>query len=197
MEQYSEKQLEKWSTNLQNTVLYNRILLFFAKKLKNYQNSNINFAYYVFVIVLLIFINICTFTFINMAIFKVDTANFSFDKIPSFFTFVYYSFNNLLSTPISELTAASTISQGLSMITTISAWFTAAIFIALIFSVKSKKHSDDLEKIIKEFTRQGMEIELFIKEEYKINNIQDALLELEKVKAIFIRFLYKISENIK
>ncbi len=40
-------------------------------------------------------------------------------------------------------------------------------------------------------------MEGFIWSEYKINSIEDALVELEKLKAGMVKFLYKITESIR
>ncbi len=40
-------------------------------------------------------------------------------------------------------------------------------------------------------------MEGFIKDEYRINSIEDALVELQKLKAGMAKFLYKITESIK
>ena len=44
---------------------------------------------------------------------------------------------------------------------------------------------------------QGADMEGFIKDEYRINSIEDAMAELDKLKAGMAKFLYKITESIK
>ncbi len=54
-----------------------------------------------------------------------------------------------------------------------------------------------MNKAIKGIESQGTEIEGFIKDEYKINSIEDAMAELEKLKSGLAKFIYQITEIIK
>ena len=116
VESLDPKQLEKRTANLQISVLFNRICLFAVKKLRDYQNSRLNIVSYVFTILLLIVLTIFSFAIINLGLFKINHEFFSFSTIPSFFTFFYYSFNNLLFNSIQEITPVMSISQSVSMI---------------------------------------------------------------------------------
>lgn len=197
IEDLSVEQLELRTTNLQNLVLFNRMFLFLSKKLQQYQNSRLNLVSNVFSILLVSIFTIFSFSLINYSIFKINSSLFEFIEIPTFFTFFYYSFNNLLSIPINELTPISPFTQSVSMITTFFSFFIVAIFITLLLSVKSEKTVNELNEIILGFGNQGKTLEVFISEEYKINSIEDALIELEKLKAGLTKILYKITESIK
>lgn len=197
VESLDQKQLEKWTTNLQTSVLFNRVCLFAAKKLRDYQNSGLNVVSYVLTILLLIALTILSFSVINLGLYKIDSNFFEFSSAPSFFTFFYYSFNNLLFNSIREIIPISPISQTASMIESFFALFLVVIFVSLLLSVRSQKHSEELNEVIKEIEGQGVEMEGFIKDEYRINSIEDAMAELQKLKAGMAKFLYKITESIK
>lgn len=192
-----QKQLKKWITNLQSSVLCNRICLFTAKKLRDYQNSSLNIASCVLTILLLIALTIFSFSVINLGLFKINSDFFSFYKIPHFFTFFYYSFNNLVFNSIQEITPITTASQTVSMIEYFFALFLVVILVSLLISVKSQKQAEELNEAIKGIEATGTEIERFIKDEYRMKSIEDAMAELEKLKASFTNFLYKITESIK
>lgn len=197
VESLDQKQLEKWSTNLQLSVLFNRICLFTAKKLRDYQNSGSNIVSYVLTIILLIVLTIFSFAVVNLGLFKIDSALFDCSVVPSFFTFFYYSFNNLLFSSIKEIIPIMPISQTVSMIESFFALFLVAIFISLLLSIRGQKHAEELNEAIKGVEAQGVEMEGFIKEEYKFNSIEDAMVELEKLKAGLAKFILKITESIK
>jgi hypothetical protein len=191
------KQIEKWTTNLQMSVLFNRICLFTAKKLRDYQNSGLNVIYYVLTISMLIVLTIFSFATINYALFKIDALLFSYSVGPNFFTFFYYSFNNLLFNSIQEITPILPISQTVSMVESFFALFLVVIFVSLLLSVRSQRHADELNEVIKGIEGQGKDMEGFIRDEYKINSIDDAMAELEKLKAGMAKFIYKITESIQ
>lgn len=197
VESLDQKQMETWTANLQMSVLFNRVCLFAAKKLRDYQNSGLNVISYVLTILVLIVLTVFSFAAINYGLFKIDSGLFSYSATPNFFTFSYYSFNNLLFNSIREITPILPISQTVSMIEYFLALFLVVIFVSLLFSVRSQRHTEELNELIKEIVGQGKDMEGFIKDEYKINSIDDAMVELEKLKAGMIKFIYKITESIQ
>jgi len=192
-----EAQLEKRTTNLQMSVLFNRICLFTANKLKDYQNSRLNVISYILTVLLLIVLTIFSFAAINYGFYKIDSNLFGFSSNPSFFTFFYYSFNNLIFNSIQEVTPVMWISQTVLMVEFLLAFFLVAIFISLLLSVRSQKHSEELNEAVRGIAEEGRSMERFIKSEYKISSIDDAMAELKKLKANLVDFIYKISENIR
>lgn len=197
IENLDQKQLEKWTTNLQTSVLFNRVCLFAAKKLRDYQNSGLNIVSYILTILLLIILTILAFAAINFGLFKMNGDFFSYPVIPNFFTFFYYSFNNLVFNSIKEISPLMPIAQISFMIESFFALILVAIFISLLLSVRGQRHTEELNEVIKGIEAQGTEIEGFIKDEYKINSIEDAMAELEKLKAGLAKFIYKITDSIK
>lgn len=196
IENLNETQLTKWTGNLETAVLYNRICLFVSRKLRNYQNSRLNFVSYVFTLLLLIIITAVSFAAIYYGLYKINQEFFTYTIKPTFFTFFYYSFNHLFFNSIPEIISSTPISQTASMIESFFVLFLVVIFVSLLMSVKSQKYLEELDRVIKEIQRQGISMESFIKEEYKLNSIQDAITELEKLKAGFIKFIYFLSRNV-
>lgn len=191
-----QKQIEKWTTNLQTSVLFNRICLFAAKKLRDYQSSGLNVVSYVLTILLLIALTIFSFSAINYGLYKIDNNIFGFSTVPTFFTFFYYSFNNLLFNSIKEIVPIMPISQTVSMIESFFALFLVVIFVSLLLSVRSQRHSEELNEVIKRIEGEGKSMEQFIVDEYKLDNIQAAISELERLKAGLVNFIYQLSKNI-
>lgn len=196
LESLDQKQLEKWITNLQMSVLFNRLCLFAARKLTDYQNSGLNVISYVLTILLLVILTIISFASINYGLYKIGSNFFEFNSIPTFFTFFYYSFNNLLFNSVQELTPIAQMSQSMSMVESFFSLFLIAIFVSLLLSVRSQRHTEELKDVIKGIEEEGRSMEQFIKTEYKFKNIEDAIAELEKLKAGLINFIYQISKNI-
>jgi hypothetical protein len=196
-DQLNDKQLDKWIQNLQNTVLYNRLFLFMARKIKDYQDSKLNYAFYAITTVFLLLLTIFSFSFVNFALYKADTSTFMVSKEPSFFSFFYYSFNNLLFNAIDEMKPITMYSQLTSMIESFFALFMGMIFVTLLFSAKSERHTRELDLVITQFEQRGNDLELFIRKEYKINSIEEALELLQKLQAVFTKLLFKLTDNIK
>jgi len=197
VEKLNEKQLEKWTTNLQLSVLFNRLCLFAAKKLQDYQKSGLNVVSYVVTLLLLLIITITAFGAIFFGLYKIEGVFFNLAAKPTFFIFLYYSFNNLLFNSISEVVPVMTISRAAAMIEWFFALFLVAILVSLLISVKSQRYSDELSKVIKEIEKEGESMEGFIREEYKLKSIGEAISALEKLKASLVNFIYQITKNIE
>ena len=189
-------QLEKRTSNL--SVLFNRTCLFTARKLRDYQNSGLNTISGILTVLLLILLTIVSFAAINYALYKIDPGLFEVSVSQAgFFIFFYYSFNNLLFNSIKEVVPIMPISQAASMAESFLAFFLVVIFVSIILSVRSQRYSEELNQAIDKIEKEGMDMESFIRTEYSVGGIDDAILELEKVKATFISFIFKISKNIK
>jgi len=197
VEKLNEKQLEKWTMNLQLSVLFNRLCLFTAKKLRDYQKSRLNIISYVVTLLLLVIITITTFGTIFYGLYKINASFFNLKVEPTFFIFFYYSFNKLLFNAISEVMPIMTISQVTAMVESFFALFLIAIFVSLLISVRSKRYSDELNKVIKEIEKEGESMESFINNEYKIKSIREAISELERLKAGLVNFIYQITKSIE
>jgi hypothetical protein len=194
---YDQAQLTKRTTNLQTSVLFNRVCLFSAKRLRDYQSSGLNLASGVVTTIILIFITVFCFAFANYGVYKIDSHLFIAPTTPSFFTFVYYSFSNLLFNQIPELVPTSPTSQLISMVESFFALLLVAIFISIVLPFKNQRYSEELTETIRKIKEEGDSMEVFIRDEYDISNIEDALLELQRAKGSMVTILFQISESLK
>src|SRR5579863_2986996 len=96
LDRLDQQQIQKWTANLQLFVLFNRVCLFAAKKLRDYQNSGLNIVSNLLVLFQLIVFTILSFACINFGLFEINRELFNFKIAPTFFTFFYDSFNSLL-----------------------------------------------------------------------------------------------------
>jgi hypothetical protein len=195
IEALSPEQSQKRVTNLQSSVLFNRVCLFGAKRLRDYQNSGISIVSYLLTILILFMYSIISFSIINYGLYKIDANLYNAISRPDYFTFFYYSFNKILFTSISEISAVMPISQIVSMIEQFVAFILISILISSLFAYKSKRAADEISKVISDIEREGENIEGFIRNEYNIDNISSAIAELERVKSGIVGFIYWLSKN--
>jgi hypothetical protein len=93
---YNKDQLQKWTSKVQMSVLFNRCALFSARRLSDYQRSGVHILSGVLTGLAMVITTTLTFAFIHYALYKADPASFETTPSPSFFTFFYYSFNTFL-----------------------------------------------------------------------------------------------------
>ena len=193
IENMDEIQLQKWTTGVQWPVIFNRICLFVAKKFKSYQDSRFNIVSSVFSILILVFFTVLSFAIINFGLFRINQHFFLVSSVPTFFNFIYYSFNNILFNTIREIIATTPISQVVSMIESLFALFLLAILVSLVLSVRSQRETDELNDLIRYLTEEGMKTEGYLKDKYRYN-IEEAMQALQKLNVYSVVIINKITE---
>ena len=193
----SEQQLQKRTEKLQIAVLFNRVCLFAAKKLKDYQNSGWQFVPSVLTVLGLIVFVAVAFTGVYYALFKLEPSLYGYTSTPTLFTFFYFSFNHIFFSGIPELTVVQPLAQAISMLQEFCTFVLGGIFVTLYISVRSEKYSAELEEVIQEIKEEGDSMEGFIRDEYQLTSITDALEELQRLKAGLVGFLLLISRNLE
>jgi hypothetical protein len=68
---------------------------------------------------------------------------------------------------------------------------------SLFLSVKNQKYIDELSVAIGDIEAEGESMETFIKHEYKMNSVEDALTELEKLKSGMLKLIYFLSQKME
>ncbi|OPY60565.1 MAG: hypothetical protein A4E56_02604 [Pelotomaculum sp. PtaU1.Bin065] len=196
IEQFNDKQLQKVADSLQESVILNRVCLFTAKKLRDYKNSKIYIISDVFTMLFLILFTVLAFAFINYGLFKINNEFFNISTTPTFFIFFYYSFEQLVFNSITEIVPVHQISQTTAILQLFTSLFLTIIFISIFINFKNQRYNNELNKVIKEIEDKGMFMEEFIQNEYKVENIQNAIYLLEQLKSSLISFIYYLSRNI-
>ena len=70
-----------------------------------------------------------------------------------------------------------------------------SVFIFLYLSVKSERHSIEIDDAIIKIKQQGKQMEEFIQEEYKLS-VDTAIKKLEELKADTMKYIYYLSQYI-
>lgn len=189
-------QLEKWNTSLQMSVLFNRLCLFSAKKLRDYQRSNWQIIPSVFGLLGLIIFTVISFSGVYYGLFKLDNGLFRYSEEPSWFIFFYFSFNNLILNTTAELAPAVPLSQAVYMLQAFLSFLVGIILVTLFISHRAQKASSSLDEVISAVETQGQEMETFIQSEYKVSSIQSAIDQLNEAKASAVKIIYWLSKGI-
>jgi len=192
----NQQQLEKWHQKLNSSVLQNRLYLFAARKLSDYQNSGMNMVEEIFGAVLLFVLTTIVFSVANLALFKIDPKSFLLSNEADLFHFFYYGFNNFFYSSIPETIPVSIGSQILSMAERATALLLLAVFASLLVAARSQKSSHDLNNLIKSLEQQSKARELAIERDYKVKNIREAIQILETMKAGTTKFLLLLSADL-
>ena len=192
----TENQLQKRNTNMEVAIVVNRASLFVASKLKAYQASKVSVIADVFAIIGIVVVVTFAMAWINMATYKIDRTQFNFAVPPSDFTFIYYSFNTFVFNSINDLVPAKTIAQVLSMIEKLLALILGLILVSTLLSHKNQRQFDELSYAINDIEAEGRAMEAFIQSEFHVENIDDTISELGRLKTGLLKIILWLSKGL-
>lgn len=191
----SQSELQTYRGHLQTIMLWNRGLLFVARKLESYLNSGFNAAAYAGNVVLLMGVVVLSFGCMSHALFKVDPTTFTSTAEPTFFLFQYHSLRTFLSGSIPELTPATVLSRILVMVELGFASFTIILLVVLVFSVKREKQNRQLEDTIRGLKEASANVASLLKNEYKMTT-EEALREVQQMTGNAMNIISWLSQHI-
>jgi len=194
--QLNEQQIQKWVGTLQNVVLYNRFLLFLAKKLKDYQESRIGIISYGLGLLIIIFVTVLSFASINFGLYKINPSYFTLTIAdPGYFNFLYYSFHNYYFSSILEITPSALLSQVISMLENLFAVFFGVIIVSLCISVFNEKYKEDLSRTIEEINAEGEALQPLLRDEFNLN-FEEAMKKIGELKGTLLGIILWLSKGI-
>ncbi len=193
-----ENDQEKWALNLQKVVLINRICLFSARKLRDYQDSGFHLVSYALNLMYLTIATIIIFTAMNYSLFGINASFYTFTDPPNAAAFFVYSFNNFVQSPLTlDLIPATPMTQIVALIQSYMFFIVITIiFGSILLAIAQKQKSSEWDGLIAELKWQGEQFETHIKEKYELANVGEAMVVLERLKADLVEVLFILSKGI-
>jgi len=170
----TERQLFIYKPNLSSTVLANRLLLFTATKLRDYQRSAVGIVGGIILFFFLWIYTIVAFAAINSALYKLDPSQFMVTAILTDFTFFHYSFYAAVYSQVPEMVAVSTWSMAIAMSEVAFAIITLAVFAAAMIITLGEQYFSQLDDLIQDARRESQKTERFINVGFGLSSV-DAL----------------------
>jgi hypothetical protein len=197
IETLEPKQLEKWNTSLQTSVLFNRFCLFTATKLGEYQRSEWRMIPSIFGLLWLVVFTVISFSGTYFSLYKINSGLFAFVKEPTLFTFFYFSFNNLVLNSTPEIAVSMKLSQSIYMVQESLSFLLVVIIATLYISHRAQKSTAELDEVIAGVEEEAKSMESFIQEEYKIESITIAMERLKEMQSGLVQLIYWLSKGIR
>jgi quinol-cytochrome oxidoreductase complex cytochrome b subunit len=198
----SEKERKEIADRLQTAIILNRGCRFFSRKLEDYRKSRFTSFFYIVSFIALTVMSIIVFTFIYLALYKIQQNNFSFTSVaPSWFIFFYYSANTIFGQNINELIAAGTASRCMVLLERAFAFLLIIVLVSLVYSINSQRETEEINDAIKQIRGQGDEMESIIYRQYGFS-ITEAIAWLvssnlaSMIASKIIRYLSQFEEDI-
>jgi hypothetical protein len=194
--EWSDAQRKIWVEKITVPILVNRSFLFLARRFRDYQRTALPYLHNVGIIVVLFLATVIAFAGINIALFKIDPSSYEVTK-PGFFSFLWYGFNTFVFNFVKEVSPESVLAKGLWMGEAFLALFLIAIVVAMYLSIRSQRVSEQVEAIVQALEAEGQELESFVRNEYKIKSIDDAVMELDRLKAGLVQLMLWFTKNMR
>jgi hypothetical protein len=195
-ETLSESQADLRRTSLQTLVIADRALLFFARRLKEFQESKLNAVAYAFNLILLLVFTVVSFAGLNYALYKLDVQQYAVTGPLTPFLFFYYSFHVFLFNGIAEIAPNGTYSEVLSMSEQFFAIVLLFILIVLFFSVKSEKYKEELARTIRETEAGVCTLDGLIRSSYRVT-VAEAVKEIRNLKSNLVVLIDWLSRDLE
>lgn len=192
----SEVQKGQWASNLQTLILASKVCYFLSLKFQEYQKSKYTLVFNGLSLVWLFLMTVFTFSLIHFGIYQVDPTSFQISSItPSLFAFFYYSFNIIHFSSVPEILVNGDLPRAVAIAEQVYALLLGVILLTLFSSIKNEKEITEINETVLKIKKQGDELSAKIEKDYKLS-IDDAIVELEKLKSSMVTIIYYITNVI-
>jgi hypothetical protein len=188
MKEDSDEYKLKRASILQNLFVYNRFFLFGASKLKRLQDSRIMDLYLIGTLLYTFAVTVLVFAFEYYSLYRLNPASFVAIPDPSFFYFLYASFNTLLTIGFGDFSPLGVVAR---LLTSLELFTWILIFLILYFTVTSilrERYQKEADTVVEQLSSEGQAIEDLIIREYKLS-LEEAEASVTKASPNIVKII--------
>lgn len=179
---------------VESKVLINRILLFAAKKLKDYNNSRTYLFQDIIIFITTSVIGALSLASINYVVFKLNSVAFNIvGDNSTFVDFLLYT----ISGPNNFIEPANMITKIIEIIKTLIIFVFSGLFISTFLEGSKKKQKNELEDIILYMENTAKEEEKKLIKKDLFEDINSVITSLEEIKSSLVGIIIKITEKLQ
>jgi hypothetical protein len=175
------KREEARANRLQWLLVLNKVCLFLISKLRYIQKGASTIFYYFLNLAGSIITTIGVFAFLNLGLYRVYHASFSYQPGVRFIDFIFYSFGLFFSGIDSGISAIGDFAKALAITEICFRWLVVVVLAYYFLNIVKKKHLSDIETSIIQLREQGSGVEQIIRCEYHLS-VDEALREVERAR---------------
>jgi hypothetical protein len=139
---------------------------------------------------------VIAFVCINYGIFKIDHYQYNPSTVPSIFVLIYYSFKTFISNSVVDLSPVGKLAEIASMAENVCGFFTLTIFIGTLFTQRNVRQTKEIDAAVSQIELDAQAMERFLRSEFRVDNIEDAIAEMERLKAGMLGIVSWLSRSI-
>jgi hypothetical protein len=152
--------------------IVNLACTFGAKKLQEVVSSRKTDLYFLGALVYTFVLTVIVFAFEYFALYQIQPASFSSSGVPSFWAFLLFSFNAILTGEFATVRPASTAALLLANLEMLSGVFNLVIFVFVLFTSNRERLRQDMTTAIEQLEEGARQIAGFIEGEYAVSMIE-------------------------
>jgi hypothetical protein len=196
IEHLTDEQRTRWSNTLQTMLLVNRLSHYVASKLRELQERRLVILYFIFGLLFSFFLTIIVFALDNYALHKIDPTSFSDNSSKGLLFFLYYSFNTILNSSITDFFPMSAVARLFHSVEVFLGLFLMVILFFVYINVKSDKTKTEVDDLVSTLDKQGKDLEVLINREFSMD-IDQAIDVVEKLPGSLLKLFYFITTKRK
>src|SRR3989441_1941001 len=168
----SDEFRKKRMQSLGSLFIFNLACTFGAKKLQEVVSSRKTDLYFLGALVYTFVLTVIVFAFEYFALHHLQPASFSSAGTLSFWTFLLFSFNAILTGPFATLTPTGTIALLLANMEMLAGLITLVILVFVLLTSNRERYRQDLTTVIEQLEEGARQIAGFIEDEYEVSMIE-------------------------
>ncbi len=184
-----EKQMAEYKNSLLAAVLYNRVCLFLARRMKDFYDSPFALASRAFSALAFWLSIVVTFGAVYVVLYKIEPFDFTASQTPSIFQFFRFSFSVAYFSSIPELSAASVLSQTLVMLEAFCTLATVTVSVGLLVNFKSQRANHDVDSLVTAFAKAASEADELVRLRFRFPSVDEAQAELQRLESGLMQVL--------
>jgi hypothetical protein len=181
---YSQAQVQMFCNGLQNSVILNRGLYFWAYQLEQYRQTVASLVLSLLSWFLLLLATIATLTVANVALYHVDPHQFTAASVPTVLEMTLYSFTSLALNTSAGIESAG----DWAVLIRIVAGFLGVVLLLgvlsnVIFSIRKERDSSQIAETVRRIKQRAVAQEEQLRDQYDVVTIEDAITRLQRISA--------------
>ncbi|HXS35019.1 MAG TPA: hypothetical protein VN758_14770 [Solirubrobacterales bacterium] len=195
IEIFDSEQQQAFTSKLANAVLIHRVLGFWAYQLDQYRRSSfavlLNFVGYLGLFVQ----TLATLTLVNYAIYKIDSAAFTYTNPPSLIDFGRYVLASFSGSEIAAVQSHSELAGAVSIVSAlIGIVFLLGLGLTLLVSIRQGHQDEAAKETIGRIHRQGDMLENKLRGEYGVS-MEEAVERLKELRYALMGLITYFSQQ--
>lgn len=195
IEKYTPEQTSQIVNAIQLSLIGQRLVYFWAYQLEKYSKSNsaylLNTLSYIWLFTKLIVFT----TFINLAIYKFDPAQFIIRDGFGFLTALDYSLNAFVLNETSRALADGSIALFVKIVSEITGFLVLGSLVLNLYAARIQKNSTDLQNAVNEIKSQGHAMEKRFAQEFELTPEQ-AIIKLSDLRNTMLAIINWVTRQL-